>query len=229
MVLEGIIFDFNGTLFNDSVLHEQAWRDYSKILRGTSFTDEEMHKYMFGRSNEEIITYAIGRKPTTEECLKWANEKEAYYRELVLKNPEKISLVDGADDFFDFICDRNIPHTIATGSEKTNVDFFVETFKLKKWFDVDKIVYDDYKTPGKPNPAIYLKALKILNLNPKNTLVFEDSYSGIMAANNAEIGRIIAINENPENFQHKDKVYDVIKNFKELNYDNIIKKLENNK
>jgi len=217
MQVQGIIFDFNGTLFEDSKLHEQAWRDYSKILRGTPFSDEEMHKYMFGRSNEEIITYAIGRKPSKDECLKWANEKEAYYRNLVLQNPEIVHLTAGAEEFFEYVCKNNIPHTIATGSEKTNVDFFVETFNLKKWFDVDKIVYDDYKTPGKPNPAIYLKALDILGINADKTLVFEDSYSGVTAANNANIGTIIAINENPDKFQHKDKVYKVIKNFNELN------------
>lgn len=216
MEIKGIIFDFNGTLFQDSKLHEEAWRDYSAKLRGTPFSDEEMHKYMFGRSNEEIITYAIGRKPTHEECLKWANEKEAYYRELVLKNPENIHLVEGAEEFFDYICEKNIPHTIATGSEKTNVDFFIETFNLKKWFDIDKIVYDDYKIPGKPNPAIYLKALKILNLNSKNTLVFEDSYSGIRAANSANIGKIIAINDNPKDFQYKNEVSDVIKDFTQI-------------
>lgn len=216
MKIKGIIFDFNGTLFEDSKLHEDAWRDYSKILRGTSFSDEEMHKYMFGRSNEEIITYAIGRKPTPEECLKWANEKEAHYRQMVLNNPECIHLTDGAEEFFDYICEKGIPHTIATGSEKTNVDFFVETFNLKKWFDVDKIVYDDYKIKGKPDPAIYLKALEIMGLNAEETLVFEDSYSGITAANRANIGRIVAINENPDNFPHKDKVFKVIKNFKEV-------------
>lgn len=216
MSIKGIIFDFNGTLFQDSKLHEDAWRDYSAKLRGTPFSDEEMHKYMFGRSNEEIITYAIGRKPDSEECLKWANEKEAYYRQLVLKNPENIHLVKGAEEFFDYICEKNIPHTIATGSEKTNVDFFIEIFNLKKWFDVDKIVYDDYKTPGKPNPAIYLKALEILNLNPLETLVFEDSYSGITAAKRANIGKIVAINGNPKDFQHKSQVFSVVKDFTQI-------------
>ena len=56
-----------------------------------------------------------------------------------------------------------------------------------------------------------------MNLNAEETLVFEDSYSGITSANNAKIGRIIAINQNPDNFQHKDKVFKVIKNFKEAN------------
>ena len=216
MTIKGIIFDFNGTLFQDSKLHEDAWRDYSARLRGTPFTDEEMHKYMFGRSNEEIITYAIGRKPTHEECLKWANEKEALYREMVLAKPENIHLVDGAEEFFDYICAKKIPHTIATGREKTNVEFFIKTFHLDKWFDIEKIVYDDYKIAGKPDPAIYLKALEILKLNPEEVLVFEDSYYGIMSANNAKIGRIIAINDDPENFAHKDKVYKVIKNFKKI-------------
>ena len=213
MTVKGIIFDFNGTLFQDSKLHEEAWRYYSARLRGTAFSDEEMYKYMFGRSNEEIITYAIGRKPTPQECLKWANEKEALYRQMVLDDPKNIHLVKGAEEFFDFICEKNIPHTIATGSEKTNVDFFIETFNLKKWFDIDKIVYDDYKIAGKPDPAIYLKALKILGLNAEETLVFEDSYSGITAATRANIGRIVAINDDPENFQHSDKVYKVVKDF----------------
>ena len=216
MKIKGVIFDFNGTLFEDSHLHEQAWRDYSEKLRGTPFSDEEMQKYMFGRSNEEIITYAIGRKPSHEECLKWANEKEAAYRELVLKNPDCIHLTKGAEDFFDLVCSKNIPHTIATGSEKTNVDFFIKIFHLEKWFDINKIVYDDYKTPGKPNPAIYLKALDILNLDPESTLVFEDSYSGITAANNAKIGKIIAINKSPEKFAHKDKVFKVIEDFTKI-------------
>ncbi len=217
MNIQGIIFDFNGTLFEDSKLHEMAWIEYSKILRGSSFTYDEMQKYMFGRSNKEIIAYAIGRVPTDEECLKWAEEKEAYYRDLVLKNPECIHLTEGAEEFFDYVCENNIPHTIATGSEKTNVDFFIKIFNLDKWFDVNKIVYDDYTMEGKPSPEIYLRALNLLGLRPEDTLVFEDSYSGITAARNAKIGKIIAINNEPETFEHKDKVYKVIKNFNELN------------
>ena len=42
MKYKGIIFDFNGTLYWDSQLHYEAWREYSKMLRGYEFTDEEM-------------------------------------------------------------------------------------------------------------------------------------------------------------------------------------------
>ena len=55
-----------------------------------------------------------------------------------------------------------------------------------------------------------------MGLKAEETLVFEDSYSGITAANEAKIAKIIAINENPENFKHKNKVYKVIKDFTEF-------------
>ena len=54
-MVKGIIFDFNGTLYWDSHLHYEAWREYSKMLRGYSFTDEEMRERMFGHTNEDII------------------------------------------------------------------------------------------------------------------------------------------------------------------------------
>ena len=44
MDVKGIIFDFNGTLYWDSHLHYEAWREYSKILRGYEFSDEEMRE-----------------------------------------------------------------------------------------------------------------------------------------------------------------------------------------
>ena len=53
MNFKGIIFDFNGTLYWDSAMHKQAWREFSEILRGTEFSDEEMVLHMFGRTNEE--------------------------------------------------------------------------------------------------------------------------------------------------------------------------------
>ena len=79
------------------------------------------------------------------------------------------------------------------------------------------------KRLGKPHPDIYLEALKILGLKAEETLVFEDSYSGICAANAANIGTIIALNEKPEMFKHKDKVSKVIKDFTEVDIKSLIK------
>lgn len=204
MRYKGIIFDFNGTLYWDSEKHKQTWREYSKKLRGTPFTDEEMLKYMFGRTNEQIIKYAIGKQPTPEMVEKFGQEKEALYRKMAIEDKETFHLAEGTEEFLDFLKANNIPMTIATMSDWGNVEFYIEHFNLEKWFDLEKIVYSDGIIPGKPAPDIYEIAAKNLGLKPEECIVVEDAISGIDSAKAAGIGKIIAIcSEEPQEFYEK--------------------------
>ena len=215
---KGIIFDFNGTLFWDSQKHYDAWIEMSKRLRGYPFSDYEMLRYMFGRTNAAIIEYAIGRKPSEEEVETISKEKELFYIEMCKKDVENTKLAPGAEEFLNFICEKNIPHTIATMSQKMNVDFFIDVFKLDTWFETDKIVYDDGKINGKPFPDIYLKAAKVLKLKPSDCIVFEDALSGIESAQKAGIGKIIAVasKEPVEFYKNINCIDTVIKDFYNL-------------
>ncbi len=216
--MNGVIFDFNGTLYWDSQLHYDAWEEYSKMLRGTAFTYEEMRDKMFGHTNEDIIEYAIGKKPSKEMVEKYAKEKEAVYRKRCLLDKENFKLAPGAIEFLNFLKENNIPRTIATMSEWDNVEFYIKEFNLAKWFDLDKIVYSNGKIPGKPAPDIFLIAAKKLGLNPKDCLVFEDAIAGINAAKSAGIGKIIAVDsmEPVEFYQSIDGLSAIIKNFNEV-------------
>lgn len=215
---KGIIFDFNGTLFWDSEKHLDAWREFSKCLRDHAFTDDEMRQYMFGRTNEDIIAYLTGKKPEPELVEKFAKEKESVYREMCKKDYKNTILAPGAEEFLDFLRENNIPMAIATMSEKDNVDFYIEEFKLEKWFDIEKIVYSDGTLPGKPAPDIYIKAAKVLKLKPEECIVVEDALSGIEAASNAGIGKIIAIAslDSAELYKNIPSVSQIIKNFNEI-------------
>ncbi len=217
--MKGIIFDFNGTLYWDSQLHYDAWREYSKLLRGVEFTDEEMRDKMFGHTNEDIIEYAIGKKPTKEMVEKYGKEKEALYRKRCLLDPENFKLAPGAIEFLNFLKENNIPRTIATMSEWDNVEFYIKEFHLENWFDLDKIVYSDGTIPGKPAPDIFQIAAQKINLNPKDCVVVEDAIAGIKSAKSAGIGKIIAIASlEPIEFYEKiDGVESIIKNFDEFN------------
>ncbi len=216
--MKGIIFDFNGTLYWDSQLHYDAWREFSALLRGKPFSDEEMRDKMFGHTNEDIIEYAIGRKPSKDVVEKYGKEKEALYRERCLLEPEKFKLASGAEDFLDYLKENNIPRTIATMSEWDNVEFYIKEFKLEKWFDIDKIVYSDGTIPGKPAPDIFLIAAEKLGLTPKDCVVIEDAIAGINAAKSAGIGKIIAIASlEPIEFYNKiDGIDDIIRDFYEV-------------
>jgi len=216
--MEGIIFDFNGTLYWDSELHYDAWRDFSKILRGYPFTDEEMREKMFGHTNADIIEYAIGKKPSTEMVEKYGKEKEALYRKRCLLEPDKFKLAPGAVELLDYLKENNIPRTIATMSEWDNVEFYIEHFHLEKWFDLDKIIYSDGTIPGKPAPDIFLIAAQKLGLNPKDCIVIEDAIAGINSAKSAGIGKIIAIAslEPVEYYKNIKGIDGIIKDFYEF-------------
>ncbi len=222
---KGIIFDFNGTLLFDSEKHLEAWREYSRQLRGKAFTDEEMRDYMFGRTNEDIIAYAIGRKPEPELVKKLGLEKEAVYRDMCRNDRENFKLAPHAEELLDYLCENRIPHTIATMSGIENVEFYIEEFKLERWFDIDKIVYADGKIPGKPAPDIYQIAAKNLNLAPEDCIVVEDAVSGINAAYNAGIGKIIAIAsmEPVELYKKMPCVGQVITDFSQLDRNQFVK------
>ena len=216
--MQGIIFDFNGTLYWDSQLHYDAWKEFSAILRGEPFTNEEMRDKMFGHTNEDIIEYAIGKKPTKEMVAKYAYEKESLYRKRCLLDPENFKLAPGAIEFLDFLKANNIPRTIATMSEWDNVEFYIKEFHLEKWFDIDKIVYSDGTIPGKPAPDIFMIAADKIGLHPKDCVVVEDAIAGINSAKSAGIGKIIAIAslEPIEFYEQIDGVESIIKNFYEF-------------
>lgn len=216
--MKGVIFDFNGTLYWDSQLHYDAWEEYSKMLRGTPFTYEEMRDKMFGHTNEDIIEYAIGKKPSKEMVEKYAKEKEAVYRKRCLIDKENFKLASGAIEFLNFLKENNIPRTIATMSEWDNVEFYIKEFDLAQWFDLDKIVFSNGKIKGKPAPDIFLIAADKINLAPADCLVFEDAIAGINAAKAAGIGKIIAVDsiEPIEFYQNIDGLSGIIKNFNEV-------------
>ena len=216
--MKGIIFDFNGTLFFDSEKHLEAWREFSKRVRPYPFTDDEMREHMFGRTNEDIIGYLLGHKPEPELVEKLGKEKEAVYRGMCRKDMKNTHLAPGAVEFLDYLKENNIPRTIATMSEKDNVDFYIETFNLEKWFDLNKIVYADGTLPGKPAPDIYIKAANMLNLEPKDCIVVEDALSGLEAGYRAGAGMIIAMAsmESDELYKKIPYVDRVIHDFREI-------------
>ena len=140
---KGVIFDFNGTLFFDSEKHVLAWEKMAKELRGFGIGVEEMQKHFYGVPNNRAIEYILQKKCAEEELTRYSELKEAYYREFCKEDKESFHLVDGCHEFFEQLVEESIPFTIASASIKPNIDFFVESFELQKWFDPVKIVYDD--------------------------------------------------------------------------------------
>ena len=177
-----VIFDFNGTMFLDSPLHEQAWIDMAKKLRTEPLGIEEFYANLQGRTNLQIITYLLGRQPSADELESITEEKELLYRTRCSAPGGLHTLAPGVEKFLNQLKPTGIPFTIATGSYLPNVQFYFSHLHLEKWFRFNDVIYDDGTYPGKPSPDIFLKAAEKIGVKPADCLVFEDSYAGIRSA-----------------------------------------------
>ena len=176
---KAVIFDFNGTLFFDNDKHIMAWGAISKLLRGKTITDDELHQHINGLCNEKIIEWM---KPelTKEENKKYSLLKEEYYRNFCKTDTLSFHLVDGAEQFFDILVQENIPFTIASASIWENIKFFIESFQLNRWIHTEDFVYDDGSYEDKE--MMFIDAAKKLKTRMEDILIIEDSITGIEKA-----------------------------------------------
>lgn len=207
MTYKAAIFDFNGTLFWDTAFHDQAF-DIFLEKYGVRLTDEEKRVKIHGKGNPDIMRSILGAGLTDAEVDKMAQEKELIYRQLCVND---MPFAPGAEDLFNFLKTEGILMTIATSSGIENVDFYFEHMQLGRWFDMEKLAYNDGTFRGKPHPDVFQVAARKLNLEPQETVVFEDSVAGILSAEAAEAGKIYIVNSYGENYSRFS--HDIITDF----------------
>jgi beta-phosphoglucomutase-like phosphatase (HAD superfamily) len=193
LTYQGIVFDFNGTLLWDMDLHEKVWHQLSRQYRGKDLTQEEWDHGFVGRTNAEIWPFLLGRKPDRTEADQLSDEKEKTYRDLLVSLPGKAVLVDGAVELFETCLAAGIEIGIGTAAGLSNVQFYIETFELHRWFKPERIVFDDGTMPGKPHPALFSTVISRLGLEPRQCIVVEDGILGIRAARAAGAGKVYGI------------------------------------
>lgn len=212
--MRAFIFDFNGTLYQDSAIHLEAWRRFCRKY-GVPFTDDMFYRYMCGPPNSAILRRFLRPDLTDGEVEALSEEKEAVYRRIVLDDPALRVLTPGAAEMLDLLAARGIPYAIATGSNRANCDFYMETLKIDRWFDYGRIFYAEGRLPGKPDPAVYRLAMRKLGFDPAETVVVEDALPGIQSAVGAGVRTVVAIDTTlgPDAFHGIPEVRAVVHDF----------------
>lgn len=184
-----VLLDFNGTLFFDSSLHQEAW---SKIYRELHPEDRgPLDTALFCGPCNDAILKNMAPWLTAQERLEYSEKKESLYRQACLDNPEQLHLVAGAEAFLTDLQAAGIPFALASASIKPNIDFFFRVFSLGKWFRREDVVYDDGTYPDKG--AMHLEAARRMGVELKDCLLAEDSLSSIAHARQNGAGCIVAV------------------------------------
>lgn len=177
---EAVIFDLDGTLVDSMWM----WRaiDVEYLGRFNINIPGDLQKSIEGKSFSETAVYFKNRFKipySVDEIKQSWNEMlyDIYQNRVKLKN--------GAKEFLDYLKDNNIKMGIATSNSR---ELAICVLKARNIFDYfEAIVTGCDVNAGKPNPDVYLKTAGLLNVNPKNCLVFEDIPNGIMAGKNANM------------------------------------------
>lgn len=207
-----VIFDMDGVIVDTNPFHKETINQFCKKY-GFKLTDEELRTKIYGRTNHEWIPALFGTL-TQEELEAYAFEKEQMFREAYAAH---IKPVEGLVAFLDMLMQNNIPRSIATSAPRANVDFVLNGTGIGKYFDI--ILDESMVTHGKPNPEVYIKSAKALNLPNAQCIVIEDSLSGIQAGKAAG-SKVIGITttHTPEEMNATDLV---IGNFNSLSLDQL--------
>ncbi|MCJ8159609.1 HAD family phosphatase [Sphingomonas sp. LaA6.9] len=174
MKYEAIIFDCDGVLIDSEVVVNRALAEALTALGLPTTLDQAIADFT-GRSTEEtdrMIATRLGR-PLPDAF-------RAMVRDAVTGNPDAITAVAGATDFMGAL--RPGPRAVASSSSLNWIASHLERLGLARHFDGHLYSGREHVTRTKPAPDIYLHAASAIGANPAQTLVIEDSPTGVQAA-----------------------------------------------
>ncbi|MCY7358570.1 MAG: HAD family hydrolase, partial [Rudanella sp.] len=88
--------------------------------------------------------------------------------------------VPGLPDFLRALKAAGIKTAVGTSAPVENLDFVMEKLGLRDYFDV--LLHEKLVIRPKPDPEIYQLAMQMLGVSPADSVIFEDSMTGIKAA-----------------------------------------------
>ena len=175
--MKAVIFDMDGVIVDTNPHHRIAWREYYQRY-GKTLSDADFVEYVSGKHNNDILGHLFaGKTLTADESNRLAHEKEALFRELYSKD---ITPVVGLIPFLQSLKKASILTAVATSAPVENLDFVMDALSLRPYFDV--LLNESLVTHPKPDPEIYQKAMTMLGVDPAESVIFEDSMTGIQAA-----------------------------------------------
>lgn len=176
MTGRAILWDMDGVLVDSTEMHYQA---FVKVLGryGIQYTRQHFAAE-FGRNNRSIV---YNHFPNADESLvqEISHAKEMLFRQGIRGT---LKLLPGALNWLETFQKWGLKQAIVSSGPQENIEATVDETGIRGFFDA---LVSAAEMPGKPDPAGFLHAARLLNVAAQDCLVIEDAPAGVEGARRA--------------------------------------------
>ena len=209
-----VIFDMDGVVTDTAGTHAEAWqRLFDEVLgdprlrsdAGTPQFDpqEDYRRYVDGRSREDgVRTFLASRQLKVPEGTEadgadvWsvtglAARKNVIFHELLAEHG--VNVFPGTRGLLGRLRGGLIPTGLVTASR--NAKALLAAAGITDLFDVvvDGTRAHELDLAGKPDPAMFIEAARLLRVDPGRAAVVEDAIAGVQAARRGGFGLVVGV------------------------------------
>lgn len=176
-----ILFDMDGVIAHTNPYHAKAFEAFLDNYK-ISYSLLEFEQHMYGKHNSYIMSHFFKRPIAGDELIALENEKEALFREIYA---QYIEAIPGYIPFLKSLKQNKIKTAVATSAPRANMDLIIDGLQIRNM--MESFMSSENVNRHKPDPEIYIASAARLNVATERCIVFEDSYSGVSAALNANM------------------------------------------
>jgi HAD superfamily hydrolase (TIGR01509 family) len=177
--MNAAIFDMDGLLIDSEPLWKEAEISVFGSL-GVPLT-QEMCRQTVGVRLDGVVRHWYDRYPWQGESLE---SVETRILDLITRLiVERGRPMPGVDEAIRMLEAENYALAVASSSPMVLIRTALEKFGIIDCFCV--LHSADTEEEGKPNPAVYLSTMSLLDAKPEDCIAFEDSALGVLAAKRA--------------------------------------------
>ncbi len=174
--IKGILFDMDGTILDSEQLFEKAQiallKDYNIEINRKKLSEFK------GMSYKDFYPRFIKKFNIDSKIELLRSKLRIYLHERMEKN---LKYINGFESFYKTILkNSNIKRGLVTNTTRQTYQKIQSCINIDNYFK-SVVTATEAKRP-KPSPIPYLQAMNELNLNTKNTLIIEDSKTGLVSA-----------------------------------------------